>query len=85
MHAAKFGAAAQGRKHLARIEQPFLVEGAFQSLLLVEIDLGEHDRHQITLLDADASRRRRGEVVDKMAAAYILQGALDRLRILSRS
>jgi len=33
-----------------------------------------------TLLDADASRRRRGEVVDKMAAAYILQGALDRLR-----
>ncbi len=38
-----------------------------------------------TLLDADASRRRRAEVVDKMAAAYILQGALDRLRILSRS
>ena len=32
-----------------------------------------------TLLDADASRKRRGEVVDKMAAAYILQGALDRL------
>ena len=35
-----------------------------------------------TLLDADASRRRRSEVVDKMAAAYILQGALDRLRAL---
>jgi putative Holliday junction resolvase len=33
-----------------------------------------------TLLDADASRRRRADVVDKMAAAYILQGALDRLR-----
>lgn len=33
-----------------------------------------------TLLDADASRRRRAEVVDKMAAAYILQGLLDRLR-----
>jgi putative Holliday junction resolvase len=30
-----------------------------------------------TLLEADASRRRRAEVVDKMAAAYILQGALD--------
>ncbi|NCO16091.1 MAG: RuvX/YqgF family protein, partial [Alphaproteobacteria bacterium] len=30
-------------------------------------------------LEADASRRRRAEVVDKMAAAYILQGALDRL------
>lgn len=38
-----------------------------------------------TLLDADASRRRRAEVVDKMAAAYILQGALDRLRTLARS
>jgi putative Holliday junction resolvase len=33
-----------------------------------------------TLLDADASRKRRSQVVDKMAAAYILQGALDRLR-----
>ena len=35
-----------------------------------------------TLIEADASRRRRSEVVDKMAAAYILQGALDRLRNL---
>ena len=33
-----------------------------------------------TLLEADASRRRRSDVVDKMAAAYILQGALDRRR-----
>ncbi len=32
-----------------------------------------------TLLDADASRKRRSEVVDKMAAAYILQAALDSL------
>lgn len=32
-----------------------------------------------TLLDADASRAKRASVVDKMAAAYILQGALDRL------
>ena len=32
-----------------------------------------------TLIEADASRKRRGEVVDKMAAAYILQGVLDRL------
>ena len=29
---------------------------------------------------ADMSRRRRAEVVDKMAAAYILQGALDAIR-----
>jgi putative Holliday junction resolvase len=33
-----------------------------------------------TLLDADASRRRRGELVDKLAAGYILQGAIDALR-----
>ena len=32
-----------------------------------------------TLLEADASRKRRAEVIDKMAAAFILQGALDRL------
>lgn len=32
-----------------------------------------------TLIEADASRRRRAELVDKLAAAYILQGALDRL------
>jgi putative holliday junction resolvase len=36
----------------------------------------------LTLLDADLSRKRRAAVVDKMAAAYILQGALDRLRQL---
>jgi putative Holliday junction resolvase len=37
-----------------------------------------------TLIEADASRRRRDEVVDKVAAAYILQGALDRLGYGSR-
>ncbi len=37
-----------------------------------------------TLLDADMSRKRRAEVVDKMAASYILQGALDRLAALRR-
>jgi putative Holliday junction resolvase len=38
------------------------------------------ERH---LLEADASRKRRAEVIDRMAAAYILQGALDRLRYLT--
>jgi len=33
-----------------------------------------------TLIEADTSRKRRGEVVDKVAAAYILQGALDRMK-----
>jgi putative Holliday junction resolvase len=32
------------------------------------------------LIAQDASRAKRAEVVDRMAAAYILQGALDRLR-----
>ena len=31
------------------------------------------------LLEADASRRRRAEVIDQVAAGYILQGLLDRL------
>ncbi len=31
------------------------------------------------LIDADRSRKRRAELVDKLAAAYILQGALDRM------
>jgi putative Holliday junction resolvase len=33
------------------------------------------------LLEADASRRRRGQVIDKVAATLILQGALDRMKI----
>jgi putative Holliday junction resolvase len=37
-----------------------------------------------TLIAADTSRKRRGEVIDKLAAAYILQGALDRLRQIER-
>jgi putative Holliday junction resolvase len=35
------------------------------------------------LIAQDASRAKRAEVVDRMAAAYILQGALDRLAHLS--
>lgn len=36
------------------------------------------------LLEADSSRKRRAEVIDKLAAAYILQGALDRLAQIER-
>ncbi|MFO1209534.1 MAG: Holliday junction resolvase RuvX [Amaricoccus sp.] len=36
------------------------------------------------LIEADASRRRRAEVVDHVAAGYILQGLLDRLGHLAR-
>jgi putative holliday junction resolvase len=31
------------------------------------------------LIEADMTRKRRAELVDKLAAAYILQGAIDRL------
>ena len=34
------------------------------------------------LLEADTTRKRRAEVIDHVAAGYILQGALDRLRVV---
>jgi len=36
------------------------------------------------MIGADASRKKRAAAVDKAAAAYILQGALDRLRAMSQ-
>jgi putative Holliday junction resolvase len=36
------------------------------------------------LLEADTSRKRRGEVIDHVAAGYILQGLLDRLSFMGR-
>jgi putative Holliday junction resolvase len=35
------------------------------------------------LIDSDTSRARRAELIDKLAAAWILQGLLDRLRSLA--
>lgn len=55
---------------------------------LTELPIGFWDERLSTvaaeraLLEADASRRRRAEVIDAVAAAYILQGVLDRLRHL---
>ena len=37
-----------------------------------------------SLLEADASRKRRKEVIDKVAAVIILQGALERMREMGR-
>ncbi len=37
------------------------------------------------LLEADTSRKRRSEVIDQVAAGYILQGALDRMGYLARA
>jgi putative Holliday junction resolvase len=36
-----------------------------------------------TLIEADTSRKRRGELIDKLAATIILQTALDRMRTLT--
>ncbi|WP_299149414.1 Holliday junction resolvase RuvX [uncultured Tateyamaria sp.] len=36
------------------------------------------------LLEADTTRRRRAEVIDHVAAGYILQGLLDRLAVIKR-
>ncbi|TGD45438.1 Holliday junction resolvase RuvX [Pseudotabrizicola sediminis] len=36
------------------------------------------------LLEADTSRKGRKEVIDKVAASYILQGALDRMTYMAR-
>lgn len=38
-----------------------------------------------TLIEADSSRKRRKEVIDKMAANIILQGALDRLQYIRKT
>lgn len=37
------------------------------------------------LIEADSSRKRRGEVIDKVAATIILQSALDRMKAISTS
>ncbi len=53
---------------------------------LTELPIGFWDERLSTvaaeraLLEADTSRRRRAQVIDHVAAGYILQGVLDRLR-----
>lgn len=37
--------------------------------------------NRVLIEEADVTRARRADLVDKMAAAYILQGALDRIRV----
>ena len=55
---------------------------------LVALPIGFWDERLSTvaaeraLLEADASRRKRGGVIDQVAAGFILQGLLDRLRHL---
>ncbi|MFW8592832.1 Holliday junction resolvase RuvX [Cribrihabitans neustonicus] len=53
---------------------------------LTELPIGFWDERLSTvaaeraLLEADTTRKRRAEVIDHVAASYILQGALDRMR-----
>ena len=51
----EFGAAMQGGKHLARIEQTLGVERTLQPLLLGEIDVAKHFRHEVAFFDAVSS------------------------------
>ena len=37
------------------------------------------------LLEADTSRKRRSEVIDHVAAGFILQGLLDRLQVVRKA
>jgi len=57
---------------------------------LTDLPIGYWDERLSTvaaeraLLEADTSRKRRNEVIDQVAAGYILQGALDRMTYLGR-
>jgi len=57
---------------------------------LTDLPIGYWDERLSTvaaeraLLEGDTSRKRRAEVIDQVAAGYILQGALDRLRYIAR-
>jgi putative Holliday junction resolvase len=62
------------RNFARRTELPIALWDERLSTVAVERDL----------IAADASRRRRAAVIDQHAAAFILQGALDRLAGLSR-
>src|SRR4051812_19665257 len=54
VHAAELGAAMELREHLAGIEEPVRIEGAFEALLLREVAGVEHRPHEVALLDSDA-------------------------------
>ena len=53
VHAAELGAAVELGEDLAGVEDLGRVEGAFDALLLIQVVLVEHHRHQVALLDAD--------------------------------
>jgi len=54
--------------------------GVTQPIALWDERLSTSAVERFLIDEADMTRKRRSEVVDKMAAAYILQGALDAMR-----
>ena len=72
MDPAHLGAPAHQGKHLARIQQTLGVEGAFQSLLLVQVDIVELIGHQVPLLHPHP-------MFAGQHAAELLKNALPRL------
>ena len=68
----------EGEKQAARRLAEKLQESLGVRVVLWDERLSTRAAEQ-TLLEADMSRRRRKQVVDKIAAAYILQGYLDSL------
>jgi putative Holliday junction resolvase len=54
-------------------------------LAVIDLPLAFWDERMSTaaverdMIESDLSRRRRGEIIDRVAAAYILQGLLDRI------
>lgn len=74
------GPRAQSARALARALSHF---GGFegQPILLWDERLSTVAAEK-ALLAADTSRKRRNEVIDQVAASLILQGALDRLRVI---
>jgi putative holliday junction resolvase len=69
------GPRAQATRALARN-----LNGATQLPILLWDERLTTAQAERMLIEADTSRKRRAEVIDKLAATLILQGALDRLR-----
>jgi putative holliday junction resolvase len=69
------GPRAQGVRQVARN----LLEHADLPLIFWDERLST-DAVERGMIEADLSRKRRAEIIDRAAAAYILQGLLDRLR-----
>jgi len=62
---------------------PFIQVGTERIIMASDLELGRAKKQaavERVLIEGDLSRAKRKKVVDKMAAAYILQGFMDRER-----